>query len=180
MNVWRHSFSGFNGYAAGAAETFFARLKRDPVLTPSSENFEQIASFRAFWSHFVRPRVTDKADSRTALSTPYRGSRPFKRRQLRERRRSWRETFDRAWSSIWERRKDAVEKELFTRVSSPVGIQHKLTLQVISILVGIQHKQTLQVISIPLGIQHKLTLQVISIPLGIQHKLTLQVISIGS
>ena len=111
------SFSnGFNGYASGAAATF-ARLKRADVLTPSSENSEQITSFGAFFT-VLRPRVTDTADSDTSLSTPYGGSRSFRRRQLRERRRSWRETFDRAWSSMWERRTDAVEKELLTRVSS--------------------------------------------------------------
>ena len=39
-------------------------------MSPSSQNSEQIAAFRAFLSDLVRPRVADTADSDTVLSTP--------------------------------------------------------------------------------------------------------------
>ena len=83
---------------------------------PAARTLNRSHLFELFLPYFVRP--WDPADSDSSFVAIWRGSRSFKRQRLLERRRSSRETFDRARSSMSARRKDDDEKELLARVSS--------------------------------------------------------------
>ena len=106
-------------HGRGGAAEMFARLKRSDV---------RVARQRELWTDRVFElcyRSSSGAGGRQrhgSFDALWRGCRSFKRRRRRERRRSWRETFDLAGSSMSALRKDCRRLREEAACSSIVSI----------------------------------------------------------